>query len=301
MNRLKKNGLLIFFFVVMVWFIFSTKIIVGRYNKNLDITADINVPDTTLATVYYSIDDIYESTDIFNSVNIWGWALCPTSKLEENQMIFILLESEKKNFKLSTKMIYRPDLIELFQGQGISIEGQMHGFSLNFSPYLIPDDQYSISILCQEGEQIIGRQKSQYTLKKTRGESHIILNGGQQLQNFNENEAQDKDIKRWIDSVDREKEDLIIKGWMFLPEGGDATKSIIGITSGTNKTYYEAATYIRSDLITITNEENCKRAGFIVRIPAEDIIDSKSVIVDFYIKNQSALYKASDSQIIEVR
>lgn len=301
-NNRKRKGLIVFGVLVFGWLIISTKFITGIYNRQIEITSNIAVPEVTTEMLYYSIDDIYESEDIFNSLNIIGWALCPSSEPNERQKTYILLESSANIYKLSTTAEYRMNLPAMFKDLGFDKVGAKHGFSLNFCPYFIPDGEYTVSLVCQEDTIVLGKQNTQYLLKKSAGKSQFVLADSQRLTELESKEYEEVDIRGWIDSCKREGDELIIKGWMFSnTEMVRGEEHIIGLSLNEATQYYLPTSYVRGDLISITTADNCRTAGFALKIPMENLENAKTVKVSFCIQTKDGLYKSIGSQTIELQ
>ena len=232
-----------------------------------------------------------------------GWAVCPTGVLESEQQVAILLQSPEQIYEISTKSEFRSDLVAFFQQRNITITGNHHGFSVDFCPYFAKNGIYDIWIAIQANGETIGLQKTSYVLKKGSREISVeadygqILTAGLSLEPVNESS-----LAYCVDSVERDSEQLTIAGWLYLPQGASRNASTlvrITLDSG-EQLIYDAATYNRADLLSITTEENCTDAGFRIGVPLELIENTSSITLDFYKQVGDTLYHSPTQQTFEI-
>lgn len=289
--------------IATIWLFFSTTIITQLYNKDIMIKINPEYNIENMDTVQFSFDELYATDSIFNSINILGWAVCPTGVLESEQQVAILLQSSEQSYEISTKSEFRSDLATFFQQRNITITGNYHGFSVDFCPYFVKNGIYDIWIAIQANGEMIGLQKTSYVLKKGSREISVEADYGQILTaGLSQEPVSESSLAYCVDSVERDSEQLTIAGWLYLPQGTSRNVStLVGITlDNGEQLIYDAATYNRADLISITTEENCTDAGFRIGVPLELIENTSNITLDFYKQVGDTLYHSPTQQTFEI-
>lgn len=289
--------------IIIIWLFSSTTIITQIYNKDIAVKINPEYNMENMDTVQFSFDEIYASDSIFNSINILGWAVCPNDVRESEQQVAILLQSPKQTYEISTKSEFRADLAIFFQQRNITITGNHHGFFVDFCPYFVKNGTYDIWIAIQANGETIGLQKTSYILKKGSREISVEADYGQILTaGLSQEPVSESSLAYCVDSVERDSERLTIAGWLYLPQGASRNASTlvrITLDSG-EQLIYDAATYNRADLLSITTEENCTDAGFRIGVPLELIENTSSITLDFYKQVGDTLYHSPTQQTFEI-
>lgn len=296
---MNKNTKKIFFLVIGIWLLCSNTFMGWAFNqrKGIKINQDIDLPQEGLLPVVFSIDEIRKADDIFESVQISGWGVCPGTKGEPEQKISILLQNDKKNYEIDTEPIGRVAIKSTLRDWGINITGDYHGFSSNFCPSFIRDGQYHVQIICREDNKIVGVEATKFILKKNNGEITVDSELSSQIKNLNLAGAEPVKLKWSVDYVGQENEYFVIRGWILPDEKNFQTATkIVSIMEDTGQyKIYSVNSFPRTDLLQFADIQSCKNAGFEVKIPFNNIRKDAKLKIDFYIQDENRIYQLDDS------
>lgn len=302
---MKKRRIKYFLVAIVIAWLFGANIIVGKiYNNSyeIDIKEISVVKQEQLFSLEYAVDKFTVEHNLFDLVNISGWALCPTSSGEAKQLTSILLISDSRIYEIKTEQQQRGDVKNLMlERGGFQVSGN-HGFFVTFCPYVIRDGVYQVVFACKEDEMVVGSNTSEYLFVKKRGEIKIEERLSRRLEAVEIQNQLSGNIEKCIDYIGKQKDFLLIKGWMIMDEGvGENHEKIVElILDNKTRIIYEADTYSRPDLLQITSLENSLRAGIIVKIPYQDIENYKNVKINFYIREQGNVYLDEESECYNI-
>lgn len=286
--------------VIVIWFLSANTIMGKIYNYNrVTIEKDPILEQEQQLPSMYSIDAFNMEENLFNLVNISGWAVCPTSENEDNQVTNILLESDKTSYMIKTEKQRRVDIKEILRNNGGFQIGDMHGFFVTFCPYVIKDGEYQVYLACYENGQIVGKEAAGYSLDKKNGKIEIRESTSQLLSDIPMNNVKVANIRRNTDCIGVQNDYFIIKGWMFIVSEDVANQEkIVEIISDSGKVMrYKAEIHSRVDLHEQTGLKNCTTAGFVCRIPYKDLKEFDKVELNYYILESGQLYTSGDKEI----
>lgn len=288
--------------LIIIWLLSSTDVIARIYNRNVTIK---NAPEYNIEQLHilqFSLDEIYVTDSIFQSVNILGWAVCPFNIRENDQEVTILLQSSEQTYEINTKPQFRSDLFGFFQQQNITVTGKYHGFSVDFCPYFIRNGIYDICLVIQVDGETIGWQKTSYMLKKDNQGITVEKASSQLMADSLSATYEDSSLAYYVDSIEKGDNILTVTGWLYLPqETIVGSSTLIGLTTDAGRQLiYKAVTYSRADLLSITTEENCIDAGFRIEVPLELLDNANSITLDFYKQTDDILFHSPVQQTFEL-
>jgi len=143
---------LIYYIVFIIFFLFSTNIILLFFHGNSNSVRSVNYEDYDHFPndIDFRIDTFYETKNIFFSVEFTGWAYINKTKDSENKYIKLIFVSDDNSFEIETDIVDRFDLMSQLTAN--NIKGLNHGFITYFSPLKLKNGIYELHIFCYENE-----------------------------------------------------------------------------------------------------------------------------------------------------
>lgn len=156
-------GYLLFFILLG----FATDIVLAIPIKDMYPIKKINPGqyDNLSNQVDVVVESFSEKGDIFYSVELSGYAFIKTGQESANKTINLVFISEDNSYEVSTEVLERFFLRDLFQEKGIV--GINHGFITKFSPINMKNGVYQLYIYCYENEDTQGFIYTNMIFEKT--------------------------------------------------------------------------------------------------------------------------------------
>lgn len=278
---------------------FSTDIITLVYNRGAIIREVDDFLMNDQLSIYYWIDDISVSDNLFNTFSVYGWLFGLPEYQNEDKNVSLLLKSDTSIYEIEAQIFEEEHIRRGLENEGLAINNPNIRFGLTFSPLNFDDGIYQIFLSCKNGDSNSGIVETGYFFEKSKG----IF---QKYEKISEPTAI-PDVSEenygtgwgWIDSLIVRENFLYIKGWGFL-DGMDSTRqhAFIKIEVRGESLYFKAYPYTRADLIGSQDNLKNQNSGIsaIIDISTESLEKEN---IEVYIFNQNKWFSFQPAKDIQ--
>lgn len=280
--RRKTKFIILIILILLLWLLFSNKIIGTFWNTTHGITIENinynNLKSNESNEVKAAVDFYYKTNDVLDVFAINGWRLKTDTKSESIKETFIILHSDKVSYKVSCDSYERDEKSLAGYGTEFSMLGAKKGI-YNIELYF-SDDGINYNIF-----------PTNYYIS--------VNNKGSEVWKFKSQIIKIKSIDakicqsiKYDPGIQVNEDNILFWSWAFI-DGQDTTNQEIVISledeSG-NETFYTTKQIKRTGVAEAFNNQGYEMSGFMGEIPGENM-DEKAWKIRFYIKHGDNWYQ----------
>ena len=236
------------------------------YRKNVSIE-DVRVKENNVVSIERPITDSNQVIFIARTnvkdekITVEGWGFLKGQKAQ-SKIYIAVMDKDGKETIYNTNQYTNKTVEEKYAGENIPLSG----FRVNITTSNAEDYEASGIIIENNGKYYranIGNKINNLTANK-----QINLQG----------EESNKNIKWFIDKLNRDNKSIYISGWAFDNELYKTGDILVGLKdSHGNELYYDTSKVIRYDVCWHVGNNNVSEAGFSARIDIDGEVDSYSL------------------------
>lgn len=236
------------------------------YRKNVSIE-DVRVKENNVVSIEKPITDSNQVVFIARTnvkdekITVEGWGFLKGQKAQSKIYIAVMDKDGKENI-YDTNQYTNKTVEEKYAGENIPLSG----FRVNITTSNAEDYEASGIIIENNGKYY--RANIGNKINNLKANKQINLQG----------EESNKNVKWFIDKLNRDNKSIYISGWALdndLYQTGDI---LVGLKdSHGNELYYDTSKVIRYDVCWHVGNDNVSEAGFSARIDTDGEVDSYSL------------------------
>lgn len=277
--------------LLLLWLLFSTRIIVMERNKDIGIEMTRSIEPKQMGLSFLWMDQCEKTDSLYDTVIISGaiYNISYATDDEASRSLLLVSDDTCYHIQLSEYSHWTRSIYQSIPNK----QKDFVGFNIEFCPLGLKNGEYSVILQVEENGIPVTRADSGYKLKKVRG--HVTVeydpsdpvaepfndavgwvNGGINSDETNLDETGNLNLKGWaiIDDVEAMDTEIFVK----VIDGGTDL--------GTFSTTKENITYIADYF----DNEQYYGAGFIAKIPG---ITSDKIKLYIYAKYNDEIYKCA--------
>ena len=272
-----------------VWMFFSTNIIISIYNRHIEIQDVDDFVMTGQLSIYYWIDEISVSDNLFNTFSVYGWLFGLPEVQSEDKKVSLLLKSDNATYEIESQIFKDEHAIGELKNKGLEIENPNIRFGLTFSPLNFEDGIYQMCLSCKNTDENSGIVETGYFFEKGNGIFQKYEKISEPIAVPDCSEENRHVGYGWVDSLTVSNDRLYIRGWGYL-DGIDSTyqHAIIKIASSDGTVqYFKAYPNTRTDLIGFQNNLENQNSGISATIDiTTDFLKKENIEVYIFNENK---------------
>lgn len=298
MSKIKKIIATAIFF--SAWMFFSTGIIITIVNKDVDIKKLECLPSGNQKSMYYWIDDLTISSDLWNTVSVYGW-LAALPERSESKEVSVIFKSDGDIYDIKANTFKEDNVLQLMRNNNLNVENEDVRYGISFSPLRFKDGVYQLYLFVRD-EGLDGASgivaTNRFIEKNARG-VYIYKKISEKIESPDFSLKNKVDGYGWIDEIihDEEQGYLNVKGWIYADQMDSTFQDVmIGISDDDGvETFYKAYPQSRFDLIGMYGNKMNQNAGFTASIKVDnDNLRRDDIVV--YTLNGDAWYSFTASE-----
>lgn len=260
-----KNRKWVGWFIFLAWMFCSTSIIISIVNRNINIRKIETLPTDSQKSIYYWIDDLSVSNDLWNTVSVYGWMIGLPEKSESGKEVSLIFKSDNDIYSVEAKTFQEGTVFEWLKDQNLDVLNENIRYGVSFSPLKFKNGVYQLFLSCQEKEGENGIVATNRFIKKDAKGVCIYDKISEEVVLPELSEENHAKGYGWINTIklDKEYNCLKVEGWGFL-DGMDSTyqRVIVGLkTRSGEEQYFEAFPCSWFDLVGYEGNMQCQNAG----------------------------------------